>query len=240
MTSPRRPIGMVVPPAAGGVPPEARELYPAFEFKAAGVGVGAFRAENYAAASARIPAAVDALVAQGIEAIGVMGTSLTFALGRANDDRVRTEIAERTGLPVTTMATAIVEALRVTGARSVAIAAAYDETVTGQLVRFLGDHDLQVLNSVCLGIVDGSDLAAVTSDDIVALGRRAVAGTNADAVVISCGGLRTLAATATLEDELNLPVVSSAVAGPWAAVRLLGHSGRAVGGGRLTAAGVTR
>jgi arylmalonate decarboxylase len=229
-------IGMIVPPLAGGVPPEARELYgDAFTFLAAGVGVGAFRRENYIEALTRVPAAVDRLVAGGASALGVMGTSLTFALGRAYDDRLQTELRERTGLPVTTMASAIVDALHGFGARRIAVAAAYDATVTEQLVGFLREHGFDVANSASLGIVDGRDLAALTTGDIVGLARRAVPDRNGvDALVISCGGLRTIAATRVLEAELLLPVVSSAIAGPWGTVRLLGHSGAAAGGGALT------
>jgi arylmalonate decarboxylase len=227
---------MIVPPLAGGVPPEALELYgDAFTFLAAGVGVGAFRRQNYLDALARVPAAVDQLVAGGATAIGVMGTSLTFALGRAYDDRLQAELREGTGLPVTTMASTIVDALHGFGARRVAVAAAYDATVTAELCTFLEEHRFDVAGSASLGIVDGRELAALTTDDIVALARRAVPDPrDVDALVISCGGLRTIAATRVLEAELLLPVVSSAIAGPWGAVRLLGHSGAAIGGGILT------
>ena len=44
------------------------------------------------------------------------------------------KMRERSGLPVTTMATSLVRGLQVFKARRVAIAAAYDQTVTGQLV----------------------------------------------------------------------------------------------------------
>jgi hypothetical protein len=129
---------MVVPPLAGGVPPEAQQLYgDAFTFLAEGVGVGSFRRQNSLDALERVPAAVARLIAGGATAIGVMG--------RAVPDR-----------------------------------------------------------------------------------------RDVDALVISCGGLRTIAATRELEAELHLPVVSSAIAGPWGAVRLLGHSGAAAGGGALT------
>jgi arylmalonate decarboxylase len=133
------------------------------------------------------------------------------------------------------MASAIVAALQRFGAHRVAVAAAYDATVTAQLCAFLEEHGFAVATSVSLGIVDGRELAALTTADIVALAHRAVPERrDVDALVISCGGLRTIAATRVLEAELQLPVVSSAIAGPWGAVRLLGHSGAAPGGGTLT------
>ncbi len=223
-----------MPPADGAVPPEALELYgDRFSFVAAGVGVGALRHDNYVDALTRLPAAVDALVARGARAIGIMGTSLTFALGRGFDDTVARDITARTGLPATTMASSIVAALRAVGARRVALATAYDEAVTQRLSAFLTDHGFVVTGAAQLGIVVASEVRGVTTADIVALGRRAVEAERPDALVISCGGLRTIDATLELESELDLPVVSSSVAGPWGAVRLLGDDGAAVRAGRL-------
>ena len=55
----------------------------------------------------------------------------------------------------------------------------------------------------------------------------------ADGLLISCGGLRTLPVERPLEESLGMPVVSSAVAGAWAAARLAGEAGRVTGATRL-------
>jgi len=55
----------------------------------------------------------------------------------------------------------------------------------------------------------------------------------ADGLLISCGGLRTLGVGKPLEDRHGLPVVSSTPAAFWAAMRLIGESGRVAGCGRL-------
>jgi arylmalonate decarboxylase len=54
-----------------------------------------------------------------------------------------------------------------------------------------------------------------------------------DGILISCGGLRTLGVAAPLETRHGIPVVSSATAAFWAAMRLVGDSGRIDGYGRL-------
>ena len=78
------------------------------------------------------------------------------------------------------------------------------------------------------------DIHAVGDAELLALGRRAAASSpGADALLISCGGLRTLPVELPLEQSLGLPVVSSAVAGAWAAARLVGHTGRVPGRTRL-------
>jgi arylmalonate decarboxylase len=230
----KRIIGMIVPPAAGKVPPEAQSLYgDRFAFVAAGVNIAALDNENYQAAVKRIPAAVDDLVARGAEAIGVMGTSLTFVLGREFDDRLTHDLKARTGLPVVTMASSIVNALQAVGARTVALAAAYDEEITQHMVTFLSGHGFHVTGAVPMGLVAVGDVLATGTEHIVDAGKRALNGARPDALVISCGGLATIDATEQLEALFDLPVISSAVAGPWGAVRLLGDTGEAAIGGRL-------
>ncbi len=55
----------------------------------------------------------------------------------------------------------------------------------------------------------------------------------AEAILISCGGLRTLGVAEPLEASHGIPVVSSATAAFWAAMRLVGESGQVDGYGRL-------
>ena len=55
----------------------------------------------------------------------------------------------------------------------------------------------------------------------------------AEAILISCGGLRTLGVAKPLEASHGIPVVSSATAAFWAAMRLVGDSGHLDGYGRL-------
>ena len=52
-------------------------------------------------------------------------------------------------------------------------------------------------------------------------------------MLISCGGLKTLQVGKTIEDKYGLPVVSSTPAAFWAAMRLVGESGKLSGYGKL-------
>jgi len=70
--------------------------------------------------------------------------------------------------------------------------------------------------------------------DIIALGSRVCAkAPAAQALLISCGGLRTLDVANPLETRHRIPVVSSTQAAFWAALRLVGASGHVAGRGRL-------
>ena len=59
----------------------------------------------------------------------------------------------------------------------------------------------------------------------------------ADAILVSCGGFRTLEMIAPLEQQCKVPVVSSTPHALWAGVRLLGLHGRAPGYGTLLSQG---
>src|SRR5947209_1382826 len=96
-------IGLVVPFAEDKIPDEGLQMYPNMRFIARGVGVRSLTPEGYAAAFDAIPAAADYLVAQGVDAIMVIGTSLTFYRGPAEHDRLLERLRASTGLPVSTM-----------------------------------------------------------------------------------------------------------------------------------------
>lgn len=76
-----------------------------------------------------------------------------------------------------------------------------------------------------LDFTDVLAVEAVPTSTLVAAAHTALSGTpGADSVLISCGGLRTLDAVATLESELGLAVVSSSLAGPWDVLGLAGYA----------------
>ena len=232
----KRPlVGMIVPPADGAVPPEGPALYPEGpRFIAAGLALPRLTPEGYDSVVPQIARAAKGLAEQGAIAVALMGTSLSFYKGAAFNETLTRAIHEATSLPCTTMSTAVVEALRLLGARRVAVATAYSGQVNRRLVAFLGEEGFTVAGMEGLGLEMVADIHAVTQEDLDALADRAIAASpGADALLVSCGGLRTLELAPRVEARHGLPVVSSATAGAWAAVRLAGHSGRAPGYGRL-------
>ncbi|HWP29756.1 MAG TPA: arylmalonate decarboxylase, partial [Chloroflexota bacterium] len=111
-------VGLIVPPAAGAVPPEGAQLYPqGVRFIAAGLGLTRLTPEGYDAVIDRIADRARALAAQGAQALALMGTSLSFYRGYAFNEELKAALAAATGLPATTMSTAVVEALRALGVR---------------------------------------------------------------------------------------------------------------------------
>ncbi|HZU07754.1 MAG TPA: aspartate/glutamate racemase family protein [Chloroflexota bacterium] len=234
-------VGLIVPPAAGAVPPEGAQLYPqGVRFIAAGLGLTRLTPEGYDAVIDRIADRARALAAQGAQALALMGTSLSFYRGYAFNEELKAALAAATGLPATTMSTAVVEALRALGVRRVAVGTAYIEEVNARLRRFLEAAGFEVAALEGLGIDVVGQAGRVPAEALIALGQRVFAAApRAEGILLSCGGLRTLEVTVPLEAACGVPVVSSTPAAFWAAVRLVGHDGRAPGYGRLFALGAT-
>src|SRR6516165_10818762 len=100
-------IGLIVPPAAGDVPPEGAILYPHIRFKATGLGLREISPAGFDEIVATIAAKATALAAAGARAISIMGTSLTFYQGVQAHDALVAAVAAATGLPTTTMSNAV-------------------------------------------------------------------------------------------------------------------------------------
>jgi len=232
-------IGLVVPFAADEVPFEGPIMYPGVRFIARGVGVRALTPEGYESAWNGIVPAAEHLAAQDVDAIMVIGTSLTFYRGAEAHARLLEELRTRTGLPVSTMSQALIDGLREVGAERVAVTTAYTDVVNRRLKELLEAAGVDVLSLECFNLLEFNAPHKITEAEIIALSDTAVAKANAgkpkaaEAILISCGGLRTLGVAAPLEARHHIPVVSSATAAFWSAMRLVGESGRIDGYGRL-------
>ena len=232
-------LGLIFPPANTPVPPEAHLMYPSgVRFLATGVGLERMTPEGYDQVVGRIVPAAQRLAADGANAIAVMGTSLTFYKGAAFNQQLKESIAKATGLPSTTMSTAIVEGLKAVGGRRLAVATAYNVEVGQRLRAFLEESGFEVLAIKGMGIERFADRPPVTSEELLNFSAAVwQAAPKADAVLVSCGALKTLELLAPLEQRCNVPVVSSLPHALWAGVRLLGLSGRAPGYGTLLSRG---
>ncbi len=230
----RSTIGLVVPFAKDEVPFEGPIMYPGVRFIPRGVGVRALTPEGYEPAWNAILPAAEYLAAQGVDAIMVIGTSLTFFKGPEAHEWLLGELRRSTGLPVSTMSQAIIDGLREMSAKRVAVATAYSDVVNRRLKDLLTAAGIETLSLECFDLLEFGGPSKKSEADIIALSDSAVEHANGAAgILISCGGLRTLGVAKPLEARHGIPVVSSATAAFWAAVRLVGESGRIEGYGRL-------
>jgi arylmalonate decarboxylase len=227
-------IGLVVPFATDTVPDEGLQMYPGVRFIPRGVGVRSLTPTGYDSACDAILPAAEHLAKQDVDAIMVIGTSLTFYRGSDFHERLMDDLRRATGLPVSTMSQAVVDGLRSFGARRIVVATAYADDVNSRLKAFLTAQGFEVLALEGFGLFGFGEPGSKSEADIIALASKVcTAAPAAEGLLISCGGLRTLGVAKPLEDRHGIPVVSSTQAAFWAALRLVGESGHVAGRGRL-------
>lgn len=230
----RRTVGLVVPYASNDVPREAHQMYPDVEFVARGVGVEKLSRSGFDEVIEKVlPAAIE-LAELKVDGIMVIGTSLTFYRGADFNRALINSIEQATGLPTSTMSSAVIEGIRKVDARRLSVATAYTDDVNAYLKDFLAACELDVLHIKGFGLEGFSDPHNKTEREIVDLAKNVFSNSpDSDAMFISCGGLKTLDITKSLEDEIGVPVVSSMPAAIWAAQTLVGHNASLGGYGKL-------
>ena len=143
-------------------------------------------------------------------------------------------MTKASGLKATTMSNGVIDGLKAVGAKRVAVATAYNDDVNERLHAFLIEHGLEPLVVKGLGIEAMTDVDKVTQNDLIEFGARVRAlAADADSLLVSCGGFRTLEIIAPLEAKTGVPVISSMPHGLWAGARLVGMNGSAPGYGKL-------
>jgi len=230
-------LGLIFPPLNYPIPPDAKRLYPAgVEFLGNGVGLpGGMTLQGYDEAIPRVLPAAQELANRGAKVISVFGSSLTFYKGAKFHQELIDKVAKATGRPATTQSNGLIDGLKVANAKRVAVATAYTDVVTGRLKVFLEEHGFEVTSAKGLGYEQIPEGAA-TQEILQKLGEESYAASNkADALVMSCGALRTLDLIVPLEKKVSVPVVSSTPHGLMNGVRMLGVSPRSQGFGMVLA-----
>ena len=227
-------IGIVSPRSNDSVPREGPGMYPDVKFIARGVGVKALTPEGYDDAwSGIVPAAIE-LARQGATAILVHGASLTFYRGHEAHEQLLADVRAATRLPAITMSAAMVDGLRHLGVTKIGVCTAYSDEINNRLRDFLATAGFDVLALEGFDIQEFGAASKKSQEDIVELaGKVRAEAPRAESLLISCGGLRTLEAGRLVEEKHGVPVVSSTESAYWAAVRMVGQSGRYPGYGRL-------
>jgi maleate isomerase len=153
------------------------------------------------------------------EVIAYACTSGSFVHG-ASGERALTTVMLEAGAPAAvTSSGALVQALGMLGARRISIATPYVESVTERLHSFLGEHGIEVVTSVGLGLL--GQIWKVGYRQVVDIVRSADRP-EAEAMFISCTNLPTYDIIAPLEQELGKPVITANQVTMWAALRAMG------------------
>jgi arylmalonate decarboxylase len=229
-------IGLIVPPAHGRVPPEAAQMYPDLRFIAKGLALASIDQSGYDQVIDHVVGKAKSLAADGVSAVSLMGTSLSFYRGTNFNHELKEEMEQATGLPCSTMSYAILRGMQTLGMRKIVLASAYVDDVNARLVEFLIGQGIAVTGAKGLGITDVKKVQETTTGTLVDLCLDAWKEFGpADGILLSCGGLATLETILQVEQSLDVPLVSSSPAGFWDIVGVTGLNRQVQGAGRLAA-----
>src|SRR5688572_12757569 len=199
-------LGLIFPPKDYPIPPDAKRLYPSgVEFLGDGVGLpGGMTIEGYEEAIPRVVPVAEALAKRGAKVISVFGSSLTFYKGAKFHEELMQRVTKATGMKSTTQSNGLLDGLRTANAKRVALATAYTDVVTERLKIFLQEYGFEVTAAKGLGFTQIPEGAA-TRDILVKLSLDAYAvSKRADAIVVSCGALKTIDVIVPVEDIVKV------------------------------------
>ena len=237
MTGWRARLGFLIPP---GTPTIEREMY---QLAPDGVSVHFGRMvargpvgtlENLKARAAshieHMDETVEMLASVEPDVIALAHTATSYALGREGERNLARRIEEITGIPFVSALGSAVAAFGELGVRRIAVGTAYDRALTLRGKAMLEEYGFDVVSAECLP--DVKSIFEETPRRVYALGK----GANrpeAEAVFLSGMGLPTLSVLGALETDLGKPVLSSASALMWNALRTSGIGTPVSGYGRL-------
>jgi maleate isomerase len=157
-------------------------------------------------------------------------TSGSIVIG---EDRVVEEI--RRGAPwaqATTLVTGVVNGLRALGARRIVVATPYLDEINTLEAGHLAARGFDVLDIQGLNIADGAQMGLIAPDYLVEFAL-SVDRPDAEAIFVSCGGIRTIDVIEEIERRAGKPVVASNQAMMWDCLRRAGIDDAIEGYGRL-------
>ena len=157
-------------------------------------------------------------------------TSGSIVIG---EERIMAEIAR--GAPYAqpmTLVTGVVDALRELGAKRLVVGTPYLDEINRAEAEFLLAKGFDVLDIQGLNLETGIEFGCVTPDYWKRFASE-IDRPDADAIFLSCGGIRALEAAAEIEASTGKPVVTSNQAQMWSCLRRAGIGDEIEGFGRI-------
>ncbi len=172
-----------------------------------------------------------------VEFIVFACTTGSLVHGMGWDQQLNGRIRDASGTPATTTATAVIEALNATGVVRLAVGTPYIESLNVIEKQFLEDNGFDVVSIAGLGCETDPQIGRLGPADAIALAE-SVDHPDTEAIFLSCTNFHLLEAVPEIERRLGKPVITSNLAGAWAALRMIGCSSPIDGLGSLQTAAV--
>jgi len=162
--------------------------------------------------------------------IVIAHTATSYHLGRAREAELLARLSEASGTRIVTAFGCVVAALERLGAKRLVLGTPYSAETTAQGRAHLEAHGFTVVHSLNLpGVTNIYDETAERAYGLA----RMIDRPDAEAVFLSGTGMPTIAVLDLLEQDLRKPVLSSASAMMWHALRRSGVGQPIAGYGRL-------
>ena len=213
----------------------SRILPPEFSLVTTGLNVRAHTTEEFDRAIRDLESALSVFVSEEVDIILLAGITLATQRGFAGERNVLDSLSQRLQLPIFSVMSANVAALRHLHARKIVIATAYLERINQSLQRYFSDAGFHVLGMKGLDVATPVAQAKLPEDASYNIARALFREhQDADAVLIH-GRWGSLNHVEQLEREIGRPVVSSVAASLWWILTVLGIDLRVQGCGRILA-----
>ena len=131
-----------------------------------------------------------------------------------------------------TLVTGVVDALRELNARKIVVGTPYLDEINIREAEFLYNKGFEILNIQGLNLETGIEFGTVTPGYWKKFALE-IDRPDADAIFLSCGGIRALEVVQEIEEVANKPVVTSNQAQMWSCLRRAGIPDSIEGFGRL-------
>ncbi len=161
-------------------------------------------------------------------------TSASFIRGPGWDQQLSQRLSKAAGgIPVTTTASALLEAMKALGIRSMFMATPYPEDRYMVEIEFFRAHGVEVKAHSHFKKI-GNDAPTILPEEILEKARQNKDNMKGcDAAFFSCTNVRTMQVAEQMEREIGLPVLTSNQATIWLALGRLGIDASKVPAGRL-------
>ena len=157
-------------------------------------------------------------------------TSGSIVIG---EEKIKEEIKK--GAPYTipmTLVTGVVDALRELKVKNLVVGTPYLDEINTKEAEFLNNKGFSVLNIQGLNLTKGIEFGTVTPDYWIKFADE-INDESADAIFLSCGGIRSTEVIDQIEQKVGKPVITSNQAQMWSCLRRAGVEDKISGFGKL-------
>jgi len=172
------------------------------------------------------------LAREKVDVIAFGCTTGSLIKGIGYDREIINRIESHIGIPAITTVTAIINSLESLKVKRIAVATPYTDEVNRLERSFLEKSGLEITSMKGLGLAETHKITDVPAERVYRLVKQ-ILTKDAEAVLISCTGLRVVEIIQPLEMETKRPVVTSNQVTLWAALRKINITDKISGFGRL-------